>query len=72
MNEEINQDELADLNNHTPAVDELLLRTGYQIDRTSSCRIYGGPPPNFTGEEPSEDCQVGMRTCLFEYVTLSF
>ena len=49
--------------NHSPAIQELLERTGYKIDRTSSCRIYGGPPPNFTGEEPSEECQVRISAC---------
>lgn len=43
---------------HTPEVHELLARTGYKIEALPSSRVYGGPPPNYTGDEPKEDCQV--------------
>ena len=43
---------------HSDALQELLDRTGYKLEVFPSSRVYGGPPPDFTGDEPKEECQV--------------
>ena len=43
---------------HSVAIQELLARTGYKLETFPSSRVYGGPPPDFTGDEPREECQV--------------
>ena len=43
---------------HSAAIQELLARTGYKLETFPSSRVYGGPPPDFTGDEPKEECQV--------------
>ena len=44
---------------YTEAVHALLKRTGYKLETSRACRQYGCPPPDFCGDEPSEDSQVG-------------
>lgn len=39
-------------------VNELLKQTGYSLTVTSHQRLYGGPPPNWTGPAPGPGCQV--------------
>ena len=39
-------------------IEELLARTGYPLEITATCRAYGGPPPDFTGDEPTCTSQV--------------
>jgi hypothetical protein len=43
---------------HSTAIQELLTRSGYKLEIFPSSRVYGGPPPDFTGDEPKEECQV--------------
>ena len=49
---------------HSEAVQALLARTGYKLEIATSSRVYGGPPPDFTGDEPSESCQVIILSYL--------
>ena len=59
-------------------IQEILKRTGYKLDVTTGQRKYGGPPPNWEGEEPVSGCEVSKvpiddifknssvsRSCLF-------
>ena len=39
-------------------IKEILNRTGYKLDVTTGQRKYGGPPPNWEGEEPVSGCEV--------------
>lgn len=39
-------------------IQEILKRTGYKLDVTTGQRKYGGPPPNWEGEEPVSGCEV--------------
>ncbi|XP_077487101.1 synaptotagmin binding cytoplasmic RNA interacting protein isoform X2 [Amblyomma americanum] len=36
----------------------ILERTGYSLDVTTGQRKYGGPPPGWTGPQPSSGCEV--------------
>ncbi|XP_050025884.1 heterogeneous nuclear ribonucleoprotein Q isoform X1 [Dermacentor andersoni] len=36
----------------------ILDRTGYSLDVTTGQRKYGGPPPGWTGPQPSSGCEV--------------
>lgn len=36
----------------------ILDRTGYSLDVTTGQRKYGGPPPGWTGSQPSSGCEV--------------
>ncbi|XP_064473329.1 heterogeneous nuclear ribonucleoprotein R-like isoform X3 [Ornithodoros turicata] len=36
----------------------ILDRTGYSLDVTTGQRKYGGPPPDWTGSQPSSGCEV--------------
>ena len=35
-----------------------LERTGYTLDVTTGQRKFGGPPPGWEGEPPSNGCEV--------------
>ena len=37
---------------------EILVRTGYSFDKTPGQHKYGGPPPNYSGEEPGSGHEV--------------
>jgi len=39
-------------------IKEILNRTGYKLDVTTGQRKYGGPPPNWEGDEPVSGCEV--------------
>ena len=39
-------------------INELLKKTGYSLTITTHQRLYGGPPPNWTGPAPGPGCQV--------------
>lgn len=39
-------------------VEKLLKETGYSLTVTTHQRLYGGPPPNWTGPPPGPGCQV--------------
>ena len=39
-------------------IKEILNRTGYKLDVTTGQRKYGGPPPDWEGEEPVSGCEV--------------
>ena len=41
-------------------IKEILNRTGYKLDVTTGQRKYGGPPPNWEGEEPVSGCEVSI------------
>ena len=63
--QEIDHPETESNSDHSSAVKDLLARTGYKLETFPSSRVYGGPPPDFTGDEPKEECQVLQRNhCL--------
>lgn len=39
-------------------IKEILERTGYTLDVTTGQRKFGGPPPGWEGEPPSNGCEV--------------
>ena len=39
-------------------IKEILERTGYTLDVTTGQRKFGGPPPGWQGEPPSNGCEV--------------
>ena len=41
-------------------IKEILNRTGYKLDVTTGQRKYGGPPPNWEGDEPVSGCEVSI------------
>ena len=43
-------------------IKEILERTGYTLDVTTGQRKFGGPPPGWEGEPPSNGCEVSMLT----------
>ena len=57
-------------------IKEILNRTGYKLDVTTGQRKYGGPPPNWEGDEPVSGCEVsiffnvlcGSKICFFKKV----
>ena len=50
-------------------IKEILDRTGYTLDVTTGQRKFGGPPPEWEGEPPSNGCEVSAEvaiiTCFF-------
>ena len=43
-------------------IKEILERTGYTLDVTTGQRKFGGPPPGWEGEPPSNGCEVSILT----------
>ena len=43
-------------------IKEILERTGYTLDVTTGQRKFGGPPPGWEGEPPSNGCEVSSNT----------
>jgi len=39
-------------------INEILARTGYNLDVTTGQRKFGGPPPGWEGEPPGNGCEV--------------
>merc|ERR1712001_79270 len=39
-------------------IKDILERTGYNLDVTTGQRKFGGPPPGWEGEPPSNGCEV--------------
>ena len=62
------EESVPELEAHSEEVQALLTRTGYQIERYPTCRAYGGPPPGFTGDEPSDDCQVCNNSVTVNFI----
>ena len=48
---------------------EILERTGYSLDVTTGQRKYGGPPPNWEGNQPGAGHEVsyGLRLICFQF-----
>ena len=44
-------------------IKEILERTGYTLDVTTGQRKFGGPPPGWEGEPPSNGCEVSTFSC---------
>ena len=42
-------------------IKEILERTGYTLDVTTGQRKFGGPPPGWEGEPPSNGCEVSYN-----------
>ena len=45
-------------------IKDILERTGYTLDVTTGQRKFGGPPPGWEGEPPSNGCEVSHSFCL--------
>ena len=45
-------------------IKDILERTGYTLDVTTGQRKFGGPPPGWEGEPPSNGCEVSNSFCL--------
>ena len=69
--QEMDNPETETNSDHSSAVKELLSRTGYKLETFPSSRVYGGPPPDFTGDEPKEECQVLQKMTVLFVLTLS-
>ena len=46
-------------------IKEILNRTGYKLDVTTGQRKYGGPPPNWEGDEPVSGCEVSILKVVY-------
>ena len=54
-------------------IKDILERTGYTLDVTTGQRKFGGPPPGWEGEPPSNGCEVSNSFCLqFNVQTIAF
>ena len=42
----------------------ILARTGYTLDVTTGQRKFGGPPPGWEGEPPSNGCEVSSNQII--------
>ena len=51
-------------------IKDILERTGYTLDVTTGQRKFGGPPPGWEGEPPSNGCEVSNSFCLQLYAKL--
>ena len=51
-------------------IKEILERTGYTLDVTTGQRKFGGPPPDWDGEPPTNGCEVNTSFYFVNYTPI--